>query len=85
MHVSNIDIWELWQAVATQWRASGFGLVGLDYPSVQLVACLLGVTLNDAALQRIQLLESWTLTKMAEESEKAAKGNPSATRGNSHG
>jgi hypothetical protein len=81
----NLDVWDLWQSAATQWRASGFGLVGLDYLSVQLVASLLGVTLNDAALQRIQLLESWTLTKMAEQSEKAAKGSPSATRGNSHG
>jgi hypothetical protein len=80
LQVENIDAWELWQSVATQWRASAFGLVGLDYQSVLLVAGLLGITLNDAVMAKVQELECWTLTRMAQESEKATKSN-SAARG----
>ncbi len=79
----NLEVWELWQSVATQWRASGFGLIGLDYPAVRYVANLLGVTIDDAVLLKIQLLESLTLTNQMETAKKASSS--SSTKGNGRG
>jgi hypothetical protein len=77
----NLDVWDLWQSAATQWRASGFGLIGLDYPAVRFVAGLVGVTLNDAVLQKLQVLEGLTLMSQMETAKKEQK-KPSSMKGN---
>lgn len=78
----NLEVWDLWQSAATQWRASGFGLVGMDYPAVHFVAGLLGITIDDAALQKIQVLESSVLASQIETTKKASD---SSTRGKPRG
>ena len=30
----NVDAWELWLNIHTQWRAGPAGAIGLDYPAV---------------------------------------------------
>lgn len=79
----NLEAWDLWQSVATQWRASGFGLIGLDYPAVRYVAGLLGITMDDAVLQKLQVLESSTLMSQMETAKKATA--TSSTKGNARG
>jgi hypothetical protein len=79
----NLDVWDLWQSAATQWRASGFGLIGLDYQAVHLVAGLVGVTLTDAVLQKLQVLEGLTLMSQMETAKKAT--STSSTKGSSRG
>jgi hypothetical protein len=65
----NVDAWDLWENVQSQWRASGFGLIGLDYLAVRMVAELIGIKMDEGILQKLQLLEALTLNKLAEESE----------------
>jgi len=77
----NLEVWDLWQSAATQWRASGFGLVGLDYPAVLSVARIMGVTIGDVELQKLQVLESAVLASQIE----ATKSSDSSTRGKAHG
>ena len=76
-----MEAWDLWQSVMTQWRASGFGLIGLDYPAVLLVAGLQGITLNDAVLQKLQVLESWMLASQMDAVKKTAGNSSSSTKG----
>jgi len=53
----NDDTWELWQSIATQWRAGGMGLVGLDYPAVALVAELLEIDFDSVMIKKIGAME----------------------------
>ena len=53
----NRDAWDLWMPTQTQWRASGFGLVGLDYPVVFDMADRLGIKMNYPMLRKMQVLE----------------------------
>jgi len=54
----NVDWWALWSAVQTQWRASGFGLIGLDYVAARCVAETMGLTWDEDALVMLSLLEA---------------------------
>jgi hypothetical protein len=59
----NEDAWDLWQAVNTQWRASGFGLVGLDYPAVWQTAEILEIEVTKPLFKKIQALERFELSR----------------------
>lgn len=61
----NAEAWELWQAVQTQWRASGFGLIGLDYVAVNQEAIRLQIDLSNCLMQKIRALEHHTLKEQA--------------------
>lgn len=67
---SNEDAWELWEAVQTQWRASAFGLIGLDYPAVFLVAQALGIKVTESVMDKIRLAEAEVLKQQSEEMKK---------------
>ena len=55
------EAWDLWTMVQTQWRASGFGLIGLDYPAVRLVAESVGILWTGDLLSQIRAMESKTM------------------------
>ena len=57
----NLDAWELWNLAQTQWRASGFGLVGLDYNAMLKMADLAEIPLTIPTLHKIQALEGAVL------------------------
>jgi hypothetical protein len=65
---------ELWQAVATQWRASACGLLGLDYVAVKIVADAIGVELSADVLEKLQILEGMMLERQAQQSGKNSNG-----------
>jgi len=54
----NVDSWALWSAVQTQWRASAFGLIGLDYAAARCVADTMGLIWDEDALAMLSLLEA---------------------------
>ena len=66
----NTDAWDLWCAANTQWRAGGFGLVGLDYPAMCQVAGLLEIPFTRDLLRKIQALEIETLKRQGKEEGK---------------
>lgn len=51
----NIDAWDLWIEVRTQWRGSGSGL---DYNIVYAEAERLGIDLSICAMRKIKSLEA---------------------------
>ena len=53
----NEDAWHLWSLVQTQYRASGFGLIGLDYSTLFELADRFAFDLNPAMLEKIRALE----------------------------
>lgn len=63
----NRDAMRLWLAAGTQWRSAGFGLVGLDYAALALVAGLLRppVDLDPHCFDKIQALERFELARAA--------------------
>jgi len=71
----NADAWELWQAVQTQWRASGFGLIGLDYPAAFKVAETMGVKMTESVLDKLRQCEAVVLVAQSEEMKKSSKKN----------
>ena len=66
----NEDVYELWRAVSTQWRTSGFGPVGLDYNVLFKIARLLFIPMTRPLLMKIKVLEGLTLKKGIEDREK---------------
>lgn len=60
---ANRDALDLWRAVRTQWRASGFGLIGLDYPAVRQEAEEMGIDFSVCNKGKIKALESWYLDR----------------------
>jgi hypothetical protein len=61
----NLDIWELWLAVNTQWRVAAFSLVGLDLPAVLQMAEIFEIPADKALVQKMKLLESYELNRAA--------------------
>lgn len=53
----NYDVWALWTFCFTQWRAGGFGIIGLDYPAVFRVAEVLGIEVTEDLLIKLRYLE----------------------------
>lgn len=63
----NRDALDLWRAVLTQFRSSGFGVVGLDYVAVKQQAELMDIELDFCTMRKIQALELWFINKTGEE------------------
>lgn len=65
----------LWQCCQTQWRTSGFGLVGLDYPAVERMADLLvpRVRMTGVVLAKLQQLEAYELRMQQKRDRKRRK------------
>jgi hypothetical protein len=59
----NVDAWDLWALMQTQWRSAGFGILGLDYGCLMKMASLLSITWTPGLIKKIQALESKTLTR----------------------
>jgi len=59
----NRDAWDLYCAMQTQWRASGFGVIGLDYAQIWPVAELLEIDVTQDVFRKIRLLEAEELKK----------------------
>lgn len=57
----------------TQWRAGSGGVIGLDYPAVFQVAETLGIPLNRGILEKIRLMERWTLDAAAKVQKEKSK------------
>lgn len=53
----NQDAWMIWQAIKTQWRAGGMGVVGLDYSEVRYAAKEFGIEYSTRTRQKIMALE----------------------------
>lgn len=66
---ANEEAWELWCAANTQWRAAGFGVVGLDYTAVLAVADVLGIVVTAPMLQKVAALERFELERVAKRAD----------------
>lgn len=62
----NVPVLELFARCCTQWRTSGFGVTGLDYPALYLVAQTLNVPVTRTLLDKIRRLERAELARMNE-------------------
>lgn len=51
----NLDAWDLWIEVRTQWRGEG---AGLDYNTVYSEASRLGIDLTSCTMKKIKALEA---------------------------
>ena len=65
----NEDAMDLWRAVRTQWRASAFGLIGLDYGALDRAAERMGIELSVCTMKKIQAMESWYLDETRKDSK----------------
>ena len=61
----NVDAWELWQEVQTQWRAGAMGVIGLDYHAVYAEAQRIGIDLSVCTMKKIKALERAVLKKIS--------------------
>jgi hypothetical protein len=64
LDAGNAEAWELWKAVQTQWRAAGFGVIGLDYGVLIRLAELMRIEWTPALLKKIQALEDAVLASV---------------------
>lgn len=69
----NFDAWRLWQNVNTQWRASAFQVVGLDYPAMFQVAEVLYIDMSPDLFGKIRELERYELERLRKEADKDGK------------
>ena len=67
----NVLAWRCWEGVQTQWRASGFGVTGLDYAGVRAYLEILGIKGRERmeVFVGIQACERATLDVHAERRE----------------
>ena len=63
----------MWQHVLTQWRSSGFGLLGLDYRALEFVSGVIGVPVTLPILKKIQALERFELARAKEKETGGSK------------
>ena len=56
-------------AVRTQWRGSGYGIIGLDYNVLYAEAERLEIDLSPCMMAKIQALETMELQRMNKPSE----------------
>lgn len=66
----NVEAVELIDASGTQWRSSGFGVIGLDYPAVFAVAERIDIDVDDAMLHKLRAVERVTLAEDRKRAEK---------------
>ncbi|WP_459900084.1 DUF1799 domain-containing protein [Desulfobaculum senezii] len=69
LHADNAEAYRLWRAACTQWRATGFGVVGLDYPALFAVADIVDVDVTPRVLELVQGLERFELQRASERNE----------------
>lgn len=62
----------MWQAVQTQWRATGFSIIGLDYGVIDRVAGIMDIELTLGLLKKIQALEHAALETFRKHDEPQA-------------
>ena len=60
--------------VATQWRSSGFSILGLDYPCLYQEAGRLGIELTTRTMRKIKALEKNVLEAIKHPSPPAGEG-----------
>lgn len=60
----NEDALDLMQAVRTQWRGAGFGVIGLDYNTVYAEADRMEIDLTQCMMNKIQIIEMLELNRM---------------------
>lgn len=60
----NVDAWRLWQNVNTQWRASAFSIIGLDYSAMFQVAEVLYIDMTPDLFRKIRALEKYELERL---------------------
>lgn len=57
----NLEAWQLWLVVNTQWRTGFGGAAGLDYVAVFAVAEVYGLEVTPALFRKIKALEMYEL------------------------
>jgi hypothetical protein len=62
----NIEAWQLWNSLKTQWRTSFGGVVGIDYTAIPFVSDSLDIVITPNMLQKIKALEYATLRSVKE-------------------
>jgi hypothetical protein len=65
----NRATWDLWCAAGTQWRTTGFGIVGLDYGALLKIATIMGIEMNERVMRSIMMLEAETLTAASKKAD----------------
>lgn len=63
-------MWALYEACQTQWRSGGFGVIGLDYPTLFMVADRMSIKVDELMLEKLRQLEFLVLKKQSEPSKK---------------
>lgn len=53
----NEDAWELWALSSTQWRATAFGLIGLDYGAMFKLAEVYQIDVDPGLFAKVKMLE----------------------------
>jgi hypothetical protein len=66
----------LWLAVRTQWRAAGFGIVGLDYGEVRRSARDMDIRMTPGLWAKIKRLEYFELERQGKSADGANQGSP---------
>lgn len=66
----NAEAWTLWDFVSTQWRAGGFGVIGLDYGAVRRMARDLGIAWSIGMIRKMRALERTCLERASEKETK---------------
>lgn len=56
----------LWGEIQTQWRATGFGVVGMDWPAAFAVARVLHVPVTERLFKKLRALERAELERLAD-------------------
>lgn len=59
----NRDIWKLWSAVKTQWRAGFDQLIGLDYMAIEKIAEMMDIEMNPCMLKKLDEIEFYMLSR----------------------
>jgi hypothetical protein len=62
--------------VATQWRSSGFSILGLDYPCLYQEAGRLGIELTTRTMRKIKALEKNVLEAIRDRDNGDRRGQP---------
>lgn len=75
----NRDAWELYSALQSQWRVSGFGMVGLDYSQIWPVADVLEIEVTADVFRKIRLLEAEELKQQAEQPKERPRNDKNNT------
>jgi hypothetical protein len=70
----NEDAWELWLEVATQWRSTGFSILGLDYASLYRETERLQIAPTTRTIRKIKALEALCLEEARHDRDDGGRG-----------